>query len=653
MRKNFLFLFFLVLFFSCAGTTDNIVVVTKPKIKLGEADFAKLNISLKKKNNEKYLLKSDDFIKLYYESEYTDDVLFNKAKIYMNSGDYTKASDNFKLLYVAFPNSEYKKEAIYERAICMYKLDDLLSSIELLEKLDFDKNNIIFSNNIFWMKANLLKEAGLLFRAAKVFAKLFEETDGVEVKNSAFISFNSIISELSLEELKNLKSDISNSTIEPFILFDYAEKLFNAGEISKAKENFLEIISKYPEQEYALESKNYVSKIENSTKVDPYTIGVILPLSGRNKAYGQKSLRGIQLAADFFNKSSNPKASPFKISIIDSGSDPDIARLSVDKLISEDHVISIIGSLRADTAEAVAKTCNLNGVPNITLSHKDDITKIGPYIFNVTMNKQNQIKKLVDYAYDQQNIRNFAILYPEDGYGKEYMQIFWDAVLLKGGTITAVQGYKTKQVDFRNEVQKLAALYYKELRSTELIELKDLKKAELGRDLKPDEVKLKPSVDFEAVFIPDDAKALAQIAPYFAFFDISDLVFLGSNALNSPQLIKRGGAYVDGTIFVDDFFIQNSSPSSINFIQNFKTTFNTEPSVLEAQSYDAAKILIKAIGNIIASGAEPDRETLRDELVNIKDYSGATGSMFFDNERSSDKSLFVLGVEKGKIIQKD
>lgn len=654
-KKLILILFFLSFIFSCAGSIDNIIVVNKPKAKLGNNEYEKLNLSLKKKNFEKYFLNSEEFIKSFYESEYTDDVLFSRAKIFMARGEYNKASEDFKLLYLAFPNSEFKDQAIYERAICLYRLNDALGSIDLLDKINVRKENPEFSKNILWMKANLLKEAGMLFKASKVFVQLFELSDDLEVKNSCFISFNSILSELSISELKNINADVSNTTIEPYILFEYAERLFNSSETAKSKEYFLDIISKYPEHEYALESKNYINKIENSVTVDPYTIGVILPLSGKNKAYGQKSLRGIQLAAEFFNSNTGSKLSdsPFKISIIDSESDPDISRLSVDKLISEDHVIAVIGALKADTAEAVATTCNINGVPNITLSHKEEITSIGDYIFSITMNNNNQIKKLVDYAYDQQNIKNFAILYPNDTYGKEYAQLFWDAVLLKGGSVTAIETYQTKQVDFRDEIQKLGALYYKGLRKSELNELKELKKAELGRELKFNEVELKPLIDFEAVFIPDDAKTVAQIAPYFAFFDITDLVYLGSNALNSPQLVKRGGAYVEGTTFVDDFFIQNNNPSSINFIQKFKTTFGVEPSVLEAQSYDATKVIIKAINNLISSGLEVNRKKLKDELLNTKDYSGATGSIVFDKDRKSEKSLFVLGVEKGKIIQKD
>ena len=46
--------------------------------------------------------------------------------------------------------------------------------------------------------------------------------------------------------------------------------------------------------------------------------------------------------------------SPYKLSVIDSEGSPDQARRGVEKIVKEDHVIAVIGSLLSKTANAVA-----------------------------------------------------------------------------------------------------------------------------------------------------------------------------------------------------------------------------------------------------------------------------------------------------------
>lgn len=640
---------------------NNIVVVKNTKKDLGTLEFKKLKEYISKDLNNKFISKSKIFLTNFYESEFASDVLLSRAKIFMSRGEYQKASSDLIFLYTAYPNSKLKDQALFENAICLYKMDDKNGSISLLEKIDLANLSEQVCEKVLWMLANLYKDSSLLYDAVNTFIKLHSFSNNEEIKNNAFISLNTILTDLSLDELDRLYSKKLNKSVEPYVLFEYGEKLIKNAKMKDARKIFIELISKFPEHEYQIQSENYLQKLENLDKVDGNTIGVILPLSGKDKVFGQRSLRGIQMAAGFFSSEKENELltdinQPIRIAIIDSQSDPDIARLKVDKLISEDHVVGIIGSLRSDTAESVSKACALVGVPNITLSHKEGLSQISDYIFSITMNKENQIKKLVDYVYDQQNIRKFAILYPDDGFGKDYMQVFWDAVLVKGGKITAVQKYEPKQVDFKSEFKALSSLSDLSVRTAEYEELKALRTAELGRDPRADELKLSPLIDFEAIFIPDDAKAVGQIAPYFAFFDIENVSILGPNVLNSIQLIKRGKEYVEGAIFVDDFFINNIEPTSIEFINNFRTVYGTDPGVLEAESFDATKILISALKKLnLKKEATKSiaREDLKEELLNTKSFKGATGAIEFNENGKSVKSLFVLGVENGKIIQKN
>ena len=212
-------------------------------------------------------------------------------------------------------------------------------------------------------------------------------------------------------------------------------------------------------------------------------------------------------------------ATPLKLAIIDSEGNPDVARRGVERLVSEDHAIAIIGDLISKTAQAVATKSQELGVPCLTLSQKQGLTEIGDFVFRNNSTPDAQMRSLVDIAMGSLGYKRFAIIYPNEGYGTTYANLFWDHVLLRGGQITAAQTYEPGETDFRDVVQRLAGTYYseedrgKEL-ALRLVEWNKLQAErakggldENGKKLPPPEKTppkdlLPPVADFDAIFIP-------------------------------------------------------------------------------------------------------------------------------------------------------
>ncbi|MBK7845680.1 MAG: ABC transporter substrate-binding protein [Bdellovibrionales bacterium] len=146
------------------------------------------------------------------------------------------------------------------------------------------------------------------------------------------------------------------------------------------------------------------------------------------------------------------------MAVLDSEGNPDIARRSVERLVTEDHVIALIGSLLSKTAVAVASKSDELGVPSIALSSKSGITEIGPTVFE-TLTGEMQVRQLVNVAMNDLGITRFAIMYPNDAYGVEYANLFWDEVLARGGTISGAQTYEPNQTDFSAPIQRLVGTF--------------------------------------------------------------------------------------------------------------------------------------------------------------------------------------------------
>jgi len=543
-----------------------------------------------------------------------------------------------------------KEVALFQQAMEEYKQQKYTDATSTIKKLDLDKTDPQFKLKVIWFLGHIQFETGERQKAIETFVNVQKLSNDEVVKSKASMSILSSIDKMTTDELKDLQNKYDEW--KPFVIFKLGEKYMQQGETDAAKDKFREFLRDYPQHEYVVQAQNYISRMGSLEKVEPNTIGVILPLSGKNAPFGQKSLMGIQLAAGIFGENKNIGTTGIRLAVMDSQDDPEVARIAVDRLIEEDHVIAIIGPLGGDTAEVVARQCALAGMPNMTLSQKEDLEGLGKYVFRIAMTNRNQIKRLVSYAMDELSMSKFAIMYPTDNYGQELTKYFWDEVLSKGGEITSIQPYKVKQDDFRDDVRKLLGNYYTWVRKTEYNEIKKKIEEELAvsnsKKKKDKEVSLPPILSFDAIFIPDDARTAAQIAPYLPYYDARDVVLLGPNTWNSPQLISRGGENVEGALFIDGFSSSPKFEEGKTFIKNFKSIFNSAPGVLEAQAYDGANVLIKAI----KKGSQT-RDSLKSYISESGTFTGATGKISFTHDGETEKELFVLGVERGKIVLKE
>src|SRR5439155_329108 len=97
-------------------------------------------------------------------------------------------------------------------------------------------------------------------------------------------------------------------------------------------------------------AENYLLQLDSRKRIDPYTIGAVLPLSGKHAPVAQKTLKGLQLGLGIYG----PERSQFKLAVVDSEGTPEGAKHAVERLVGEDNVIAVVGSLLSRTATAVA-----------------------------------------------------------------------------------------------------------------------------------------------------------------------------------------------------------------------------------------------------------------------------------------------------------
>jgi len=391
------------------------------------------------------------------------------------------------------------------------------------------------------------------------------------------------------------------------------------------------------------------------TDVNPKVIGVLLPLSGKFAKFGRLCLNSILMAYGIYEEMpESPGTEGIRLVIRDSGESPETAQEKFDELVKDEKAIAVIGPLLSKQFPVVARKAQEFGVPLFSLSQRIEANQLGSYVFPIALSPNQQIELIVAQAMEVNGFKKFAILAPNDSFGNEYVDLFWDTVEKAGGEIVGVERYEPRATDFREEVKRLLGQEYLSARKIELDDLKrrgdqyasTLKVRGKLRQRLMKAYEAKAVVDFDAIFIPDDPATVGQIAPSFAVQDVSNIPMLGINSWNTSEIVQRAGRYLQRSLFVDGFFASSRSPKTIQFVQDYMKAFQTIPGTIEVQAYDAGKILMTALND----GRATNRAKLRDQLLSQEQFSGISGEFRFSKEGVK-RGAHLLTVKGNSIVE--
>lgn len=610
-------------------------------------EFATADGEYRKHNFDAVLKRTRAFLKAYTKSEYLDEVYNLRGLAFIGQKKYQEATINLKKALDVTHSESLRNMATYNLAFTRFELGqiDLASQtlepirVGSLEKEDRVKFYVLRAK-IGRLKHDFGSAASEILSALKY----VPEPRAAQTVDPMLAFLDEVLEPINnVIVIEKLLSEFDDSPGVDRLLFRAGSYYFSNGEREKAKSYYQKLVNNFPESRYYPTARESVRKVEFQGAVDPHRIGVVLTLSGKFGKFGYKALQGLELALKIFQPTNEPN--PVTLVVMDDQGDQERAISSMEELYYKHHVAVIIGPLVSKLAEPMGKKAQELGIPIVALTQKE--ASGGDFVFNAALTPAMQVRELIRYAVEKAGIHDFAILSPEGKFGEEYVKAFWDEVDRTKGSIKGYESYPSEETDFRHFVDKLVGLDQTDARAKELEELKALKAATpiKTRTKKFDRLfELKPITDFQAVFVPDEPKALGQILPTFAYRDVDKVLFLGINTWNNQELIARAGQYVEGSVFVDGFTSNSQNPSSKKFIEEYRATFNQEPSLVEALAYDAGHVLFSLMRN----GDISSRTDLRDRIMNLKDFPGITGKISYRDGRLT-KQLNLLTVKGGKI----
>ncbi len=612
-----------------------------------EYQAAKKNFDAK--DSKHALARLKKFVQTNPNSELAPNAYFLMGQIYSDGQDLTDALICYRNASVADNQIGAEAELRAARiALKLTKYDDaklLIDAFGARSKISPEQEY-----NVNILKLELLQRQNKNIEALAVLANLIRSD--ANPKNKVLLNQQAVDlveNRLSFDEAKEVSDHSSYGVLQIPAKFRVGTYLFEQANFGRAKFYLQDIINQAPGSSYFERAKSMVTAIDSRDRVDAKTIGLVVPLSGKRAVVGYKTLRGVQLGLGIYGH----LPSNFKLAVIDSEMNPDVARKAVSKLVLEDSVIAIIGGVESKTAGAEAAKAQELGVPFIALTQKPGITEIGDSIFRNALTGAMLVQKLVDTAMNDLHLSRFALMFPNDAYGVEYANLFWDQVRASGGTIVAAQPYNPKDTDFTPYIQRLAGTFYTEDRNEEFKarmkswEEKTQKKIR-NAEIPTYEKLLPPVVDFDAIFIPDTAQALSAIASYLPYYDVDNIYLLGTNIWNNPILTTKPELKktLERSIFVDSFLTTEKSFQNSEFFSSYRHVFSEDPGIFEVQAYDSALILRQ----LLQSGAD-SRGLVTARLHSLKNFPGALGPLSISQNREIFRPVIDLKIQNGQIVQ--
>ena len=415
----------------------------------------------------------------------------------------------------------------------------------------------------------------------------------------------------------------------------------------------------------------------NALNVNPRRIGVILPLSSSSvkvSRLAQQTMNGLWLALhaneipavpenmgddeasqeneitgkseDKDNAQAESDSRKFEDSwelvVRDSQLNPEITKSLVRELVETERVIAIIGPLARKTSEAAAEEAERLRVPLISLSLTESIPELGEFIFRNNQSWKQEIQELLEYATSELQACRFLILYAKTREGRQKMRLFWDAAVLKGCKVVAVEGFKDEgQKSLVNEFDTFTGKI-RRLGTEDKIILKELKEKEV------------PIHNFDAVFVAvgsGGVKNLSLIFPYSEVYKMRKTTFLGDSGWNDSALPYAPGLRgVKNPVFVDSFFLQSKTPAVQQLLRLHERILYRHqnyigPTAYTAFAYDTLIILMR----LLEDERNQSHRDLRDALLNMQMFPGVTGNLRFDERGKVEREIQLLTLRRGKI----
>jgi branched-chain amino acid transport system substrate-binding protein len=355
---------------------------------------------------------------------------------------------------------------------------------------------------------------------------------------------------------------------------------------------------------------------------DPLYLGLAGPL---DLSYGKAMHQAARLAAEEINRMGGIAGRPIALVVEDDGADPQRAIEIAGRLRDDPRIVAVVGHVTSGATLAAAEIYNhpTRGVVALSPTASSPlVTNAGPWTFRVCPSDLYQGPVLANWAARRMNRRRVAVLYANDPYGRGLMESFAGAFEQAGGRVSFRDPFLLSQME---EETALDPYLQRAIRSG------------------VDGIMIAGLLD-EGEHILRAARRLGYTGPVF-----------GADGLIG---LEARGAVAEGVFISAPFLPDRADEAAQRFVTAYEQRFGEGADAYGALTYDAVRVLARALEHILERGGpssgQPLRTAVRDYLAAIgtdhAPFEGVTGRIVFDaNGDVPGKEITVGVVRQGRL----
>lgn len=344
-----------------------------------------------------------------------------------------------------------------------------------------------------------------------------------------------------------------------------------------------------------------------AAKVPEVKVGLIAPLSGDVKTFGESTKNGFDLAVEEANKAGKVKITTV---VADDKNDATEGVNAATKLINQDKVKAIVGSVSSKVSIPISDVTQSNKIVQISPTSTNekvtvDAGKRKDYVFRACFIDPFQGQVMAKFALNTLKAKTAAVMYDK---GNDYTvglgEVFKANFEKGGGKVLTVESYGKDDVDFSASLTKIASM----------------------------------NPDF--LFLPDYYNKVNLIAKQAREKGVKS-VLGGGDGWDSSDLDRKA---VDGGYYSNHYSPEATTQEVKDWVKKYQEKYKAVPDALATLAYDATNLLIEAI---VKAGSD-DPAKIRDAMAAIKGFKAVSGSISFDKDGNPVKSAVVIQVKDGK-----
>ncbi|UCH85009.1 MAG: ABC transporter substrate-binding protein [Candidatus Latescibacterota bacterium] len=510
------------------------------------------------------------------------EALYSQVKSEFDAGDYELAGRHSVELLNTHPEYHKADEVLYIAIKSSYESSDFTGAVNLAGRSPEAVESSPYQDEILVVEAGAYKKLGMYYESADALSRLLALPIDPGVRDSCVVELRMLAQDkLGAADLDRLVAAYPSSPLAAEMSFDLAKKEYARGDYDRAYSLLANLLYEFPQHERSREIRYLLQLAANRRDdpnirveyIEPNKLGVLLPRTGDFSRFGRYFEEGARLAVEEFNSAGDAQVS---LVLGDTRADPVNAVNAARKLVLEEGVLSVLGSVFTMPSIAAATECNARRAPMLSPIVSDrGIGDIGPWVFQTKVPVEVEVTAMARLAVEDLLHSRFAVLAPSSSDKRALTALFIEEVQRLGGTVVAEQYYGSGDTDHRDQLEVI-------------------------REAAP-----------EALFIPGEPVELMQILPQVRFFDLQ-VQLLGLSNWNSDKLLRLSTGEIEGAIFPREGYFGKDPTAYQQFADRYRKKHggsSDDIHPIAIAGFFGMRVLLDAI-----AGGAVDREQMRELL---------------------------------------